>query len=84
MLAWVMMQDTQSILEHLQLMEAMAVVSPLVGEVVVEEVPNCKSEVAMTIALMLQLTLDSTLQPTIMTIDRLIAELVTKAMRALT
>lgn len=79
-----MMQVTQSILEHLQLMEDLVVASPLVGEVVVEEVQTCKSVAAKTIALMLQLTLDSTLQPTTMTIDRLIAELVTKAMRALT
>lgn len=77
-----MMLVTQSILEHLQLMEVMVEATPLVGEVVVEEVPNCKSEAAKTRMLMLQLTLDLTLQPTTMTIDRLIAELATKAMRA--
>lgn len=59
-------------------------VSPSVAEVVeVKEKPECNSEVAMTIVIMLQLTLESTYQPTSMIIDPIIAELVSEPMAQL-
>jgi phosphoribosylformylglycinamidine (FGAM) synthase-like enzyme len=65
-------------------MEALVQVSPSVAEVVeVKEKPKCNSEVAMTIVIMLQLTLESTYQPTSMIIDPIIAELVSEPMAQL-
>lgn len=56
-------------------------VSPSVAEVVeAREKPECNSEVTMTIVIMLQLTLESTYQPTSTIIDPIIAELVSEPM----
>jgi hypothetical protein len=65
-------------------MEALVQVSPSVAEVVeAKEKPECNSEVTMTIVIMLQLTPESTYQPTSMIIDPIIAELVSEPMAQL-